>query len=69
MEKTILKVTGMTCGHCEKAVKTALLHVDGVESVDVSLQEGTVSVAFDASKLNRNNLKETIEDQGYDVVE
>lgn len=67
MEKTVLKVTGMTCGHCEKAVKTALLNVEGVESVDVSLQEGTVAVAYDTAKLNNDKLKETIEDQGYDV--
>ena len=28
-----LKVTGMTCGHCEMAVKKALAAVPGVERV------------------------------------
>jgi copper chaperone len=38
METTTLQVTGMTCGHCEKAVKTALLNVVGVTEVSVSLK-------------------------------
>ncbi len=30
-----LKVTGMTCNHCEASVQTALNEVDGVERVMV----------------------------------
>ena len=40
-----LKVTGMTCGHCEAAVKKALGQVPGVErvvSVDRTRQETMV---------------------------
>ena len=40
-----LKVTGMTCGHCEAAVKKALGQVPGVErvvSVDRTRQEAVV---------------------------
>ncbi len=39
MEKTTLQVSGMTCGHCENAVKNAIMGVDGVASVMVSLLE------------------------------
>jgi copper chaperone len=68
MEKTTLQVTGMTCGHCEKAVKTALLNVEGVTEVSVSLKDGKVEVGHDASKASVSKLKEAVEDQGYDVV-
>jgi copper chaperone len=68
MEKTILQVTGMTCGHCEKAVKNALLSVEGVSEVNVSLKDGKVEVGFDSSKAPIDKLKEAVEDQGYDVV-
>jgi copper chaperone len=68
MEKTTLQVKGMTCGHCEKAVRTALEGVEGVRKATVHLQEGTVDVEFDSAKVSVDKMKETIEDQGYDVV-
>jgi copper chaperone len=67
MEKTTLQVTGMTCGHCEKAVKTALLNLDGVMEVNVLLKDGKVDVSHDPSKASISKLKEAVEDQGYDV--
>lgn len=39
-----LKIDGMTCGHCVKHVKQALLEVDGVVSADVDLQAGSATV-------------------------
>ena len=68
MEKTTLQVSGMTCGHCEKAVKTALQGVEGVTEVAVSLKSGKVDVEYDKSKASLGQLKEAVEDQGYDVV-
>jgi copper chaperone len=68
MEKTTLQVTGMTCGHCEKAVKTALLNVEGVSEVSVSLKNGMVEVGHDSNKAPVGKLKEAVEDQGYDVI-
>jgi len=67
MEKTTLQVSGMTCGHCEKAVKTALLNVEGVSEVNVSLKDGKVEVGHDSNKAPVTKLKEAVEDQGYDV--
>ena len=58
-----LKVTGMTCGHCEMAVKKALSGVPGVErvvSVDRSRQEAVVDGAPDVGALVA-----AIEDEGY----
>ncbi|RSK26678.1 copper chaperone [Bacillus sp. HMF5848] len=68
MEKTTLNVSGMTCGHCEKAVKTALSNLEGVASVNVSLQAGTVEVEYDTAKVSVQSLKDAVEDQGYDVA-
>lgn len=68
MEKTTLQVSGMSCGHCEKAVKTALLELDGVNEVSVSLKSGQVDVEFDGTKVSLSQLKDAVEDQGYDVA-
>ncbi|MDR9390451.1 MAG: heavy-metal-associated domain-containing protein [Trueperaceae bacterium] len=39
-----LHVEGMTCGHCTKAVETALAGVDGVTEVHVDLETGRARV-------------------------
>lgn len=62
-----LQVQGMTCGHCKAAVTNALKELDGVKRVEVHLQEGTVDVDYDETKVNVEKLKEAIEEQGYDV--
>ncbi len=45
---TELKVEGMTCGHCVKAVEQALRNVVGVHDVQVDLGEGKATVHGDA---------------------
>ncbi|MCP3763400.1 copper chaperone CopZ [Domibacillus sp. A3M-37] len=68
MEQTILNVQGMSCGHCVKAVEGSVGKLDGVQSVSVHLDENKVDVQYDASKVTLDQIKETIDDQGYDVV-
>lgn len=41
---TELKIEGMTCGHCKKAVEEALRGVEGVEEVHVDLERGHARV-------------------------
>ncbi|KEK21778.1 copper chaperone CopZ [Bacillus gaemokensis] len=64
----ILNVQGMTCNHCKMAVTGALQELAGVNSVEVALQAGTVTVEYDEEKVNLEQLKDTIEEQGYDIV-
>ena len=47
MPEVTLAVTGMSCGHCAKAVTDALQSVPGVIRVDVSLEEGTATMEVD----------------------
>jgi len=66
-EIKILKVEGMSCSHCENAVKKSVGALNGIDSVEVSLQEKTVTVEFDSEKVSVKTISDTIEDQGYDV--
>ncbi|MBE4906911.1 copper chaperone CopZ [Bacillus luteolus] len=68
MEKVTLKVSGMSCGHCVKAVEGSVGELNGVSTVTVNLNEGTVDVEFNASEVSLDAIKETIDDQGYDVA-
>jgi copper chaperone len=58
-----LKVTGMTCGHCEAAVNKALAAVPGVaQVVKVDRNEERVMVDGDADV---SALIAAIEEEGY----
>ncbi|MDE6201449.1 MAG: cadmium-translocating P-type ATPase [Clostridiales bacterium] len=45
--KTVLKVEGMSCGHCSARVQKALLGVAGVTNAEVDLASGTATVDGD----------------------
>lgn len=68
MQTVTLEVNGMTCGHCKQAVGSALTNLAGVQNVDVDLKTGKVKVQFDSNKVGLGQMKEAVEDQGYDVV-
>ena len=59
---TIYEVTGMTCGHCQKAVETEVGAVPGVTGVDVDLATGRVEVHGDADD---GAVRAAIEEAGY----
>jgi len=66
--QTTLNVQGMSCGHCVNAIEGSVGKLAGVNSVKVNLDDAKVDVAFDEFQVNLEQIKETIEDQGYDVV-
>jgi copper chaperone len=68
MEKVTLKVNGMSCGHCVKAVEGSVGELAGVNEVKVNLEQGTVDVEFNSSEVTLDQIKETIDDQGYDLA-
>ncbi|MCO7175880.1 copper chaperone CopZ [Sporolactobacillus kofuensis] len=68
MTERTLEVSGMSCGHCKMAVSGALKDLDGVSEVDVDLARGKVDVTYDEAKVDFAQMKDAIEDQGYDVV-
>ncbi len=67
VENVTLNVKGMSCGHCVKAVEGSVGALAGVEQVKVNLEAGQVDVVFDQDKVTVDQIKEAIDDQGYDV--
>jgi copper chaperone len=68
MEAKILNVEGMSCEHCVKAVSNALLAIDGVEDVAVSLQDKTASFRYDSALVSLETISAAIIDEGYEVA-
>ncbi len=58
-------VTGMTCGHCEKAVTRALLQVDPQAQVQIDRAHDRVQVQ---SSQPREALAHAIAEEGYAVA-
>lgn len=67
MMQTTIKVEGMTCQNCERAVKDALLSVSGVTEVSINLDNGQVTIDH-LDNVDATTFKEVVEEQGYDVV-
>jgi copper chaperone len=58
-------VKGMTCGHCVRAVTEEIEAVDGVTSVDVSLDEARAVVTGNA---DTEAVRAAVVEAGYEVV-
>ena len=62
----VIHIEGMMCQHCKAAVEKALRAVDGVESVEVSLEDKCATVTGSADPAA---LKQAVVDAGYEVKE
>ncbi|ALC86621.1 hypothetical protein AM499_12850 [Bacillus sp. FJAT-22090] len=67
VNQVTLQVQGMSCGHCVNSVEGSVGKLDGVEQVKVHLESGKVDVSFNDEKVTVEKIKETIDEQGYDV--
>lgn len=61
----ILKIEGMTCNHCVMNVEKAIKSVNGVEKVEISLNEKIAKINGD---FDIEEVKKNIESVGYRVV-
>lgn len=68
MQNITLKVEGMSCGHCVKAVENSVGELKGIEMVHVNLDEAQVAISFDEAQVSIEEIKETIVEEGYEVV-
>jgi copper chaperone CopZ len=64
MSTSIWTVTGMTCGHCVKAVTEEVSAIEGVESVAVDLETGAVTVTA-AADPTREQMAAAVDEAGY----
>ncbi|SDO48162.1 Copper chaperone CopZ [Nakamurella panacisegetis] len=66
-QTTRYQVTGMTCGHCEAAVKGELAQVDGVESAEVAFTDG-ILVVTGRDDLDERAVLAAVDEAGYQAV-
>ncbi|GAB6151364.1 hypothetical protein JCM17380_01140 [Desulfosporosinus burensis] len=61
----VLKIEGMTCGHCKSSVEKALLKVPGVTQAEVDLVHKQAVVIGTA---DRTSLAKAVDEAGYRVI-
>lgn len=61
----IFTVQGMTCGHCERAVTTAIKQIDPQAEVRIDRPQNRVEVT---SEQPREKIAEAIREEGYAVT-
>ena len=64
--KKVLKISGMHCEHCVKAVTEAINKIDGA-SAKVNLSENEAVVSYDR-ELDEEQIRRIVKDAGYRVV-
>lgn len=65
MSETTLRVTDMSCAHCEMSVQEAVGALDGVEAVTADHAAGEVRVSHDPALAPEERLAAAVRDAGY----
>lgn len=63
-----IKINGMACNHCKMTVEKALGAIDGVEKVEVSLENKEAIVTLNKD-IKNETFKTVIEEAGFEFVE
>lgn len=62
-------VTGMTCAHCENAVRQEVEALQGVQSVEVSAARGSLRLDVeDPQKVTDDAVVTAVDEAGYQAV-
>ncbi|APH24529.1 TPA: heavy metal translocating P-type ATPase [Clostridium botulinum] len=64
-----LKIEGMTCAACAKAVERVSRKLEGVIEANVNIATEKLDITFDKSKVSINDIKKAIEKAGYKALE
>ncbi|CAH2046426.1 unnamed protein product [Thlaspi arvense] len=67
LRKIQVGVTGMTCAACSNSVEGALMSVNGVFRASVALLQNRADVVFDPNLVKEEDIKEAIEDAGFEA--
>ena len=66
MKNVVIKIKGMGCQNCVKAVTEELTALEGVSKVNVSLENACAEVEYDDSKVSTDKMLDTIKELEYE---
>jgi copper chaperone len=62
-----ISVPEIHCDHCKVSIEGAVGSIAGVDAASVDIPARTVTVTYDDASVNRGDLVEAIQQQGYEV--
>ncbi|KJS29302.1 MAG: heavy metal transporter [Desulfatitalea sp. BRH_c12] len=68
MEKQTFHIPNISCGHCTRTIENELKEMDGISSVESSVDDKTVTVHYQ-SPLTREKIVATLKDINYPAAE
>ena len=68
LKKDTMKITGMTCASCAKAVERAVKKIDNTIDASVNIATEKLSVSYDEFKVSPKDIQLAIEKAGYGVI-
>jgi copper chaperone len=68
MSLSVITVTGMTCEHCENAVRAEISAIPGVSRVDVDVASGEVKILAEPIPA-MGTLRAAVEEAGYQLAD
>lgn len=66
--KKIIKIDGMGCQHCVNRITEALSAIDGVDVLEVSLEDKSATVDVEESVADEV-LMDAIDEEGFEPIE
>lgn len=69
MATKLLKIEGMTCAACAKAVERATRKLDGVSEANVNFATEKLIIDYESSTVKVSDIKKAIEKAGYKAIE
>ena len=67
IQKYHRKISGLSCSFCVETIKKALMRLDGVEEVHVSLSHEELLVIYDPARIDEETIEYTLMNLGYRV--
>ena len=64
---TTLNVPDISCNHCKDTIEGAVGQLEGIETVQVDVEQRTVAVAFDETEISLPQIVAAIDEVGYEV--
>lgn len=68
MKKAVFQLEALTCPSCIKKIETTLNKTTGVDTAKVLFNSSKVKAEYDETKIEADQLEETISKLGYPVL-
>lgn len=66
--RVVLRIGGMHCAGCTRAIQGYLMDMDGIKGCDVNLATEKAVIEYDPAMINLRRIEQAIEEVGYKVV-